>query len=313
MPWTSIPFYSFLTAPNPDMNTQWKTIRPEETSLGAFHSYMLAAIGPRPIAFVSTIDAEGRPNLAPFSFFNAFGTNPATLIFSPARRGKDNTTKHTLHNVEAIPECVINVVNYAMVEQVSLASTDFEEGVNEFAKAGFTQVASQFVKPFRVGESPAAFECKVEQVIRTGDQGGAGNLVVCRILAVHYQEHLLNEEGKVDQFKMDLVGRMGYEYYCRADKNSIFEVPKPRTKDILGFDGLPVAIRESSVLTGNQLARLANCKALPDPEVIAGYLQNRSANELNFDLLLQEGISHLNELRLQEGLLSISAAYSLKN
>ncbi|HOY96087.1 MAG TPA: flavin reductase, partial [Catalimonadaceae bacterium] len=203
--------------------------------------------------------------------------------------------------------------NYAMVEQVSLASTDFEEGVNEFAKAGFTQVASQFVKPFRVGESPAAFECKVEQVIRTGDQGGAGNLVVCRILAVHYQEHLLNEEGKVDQFKMDLVGRMGYEYYCRADKNSIFEVPKPRTKDILGFDGLPVAIRESSVLTGNQLARLANCKALPDPEVIAGYLQNRSANELNFDLLLQEGISHLNELRLQEGLLSISAAYSLKN
>lgn len=295
------------------MSTQWKTIRPEETSLGAFHSYMLAAIGPRPIAFVSTIDAEGRPNLAPFSFFNAFGSNPATLIFSPARRGKDNTTKHTLHNVEAIPECVINVVNYAMVEQVSLASTDFDEGVNEFAKAGFTQVASQFVKPFRVGESPAAFECKVEQVIKTGDQGGAGNLVVCRILAVHYQEHLLNEEGKVDQFKMDLVGRMGYEYYCRANAQSIFEVPKPRTKDILGFDGLPVAIRESSVLTGNQLARLANCKVLPTQGEIVNFIQNCNLPEINFEVLLQDGITKLDQLKLSEGMLSISAAYSVKN
>ncbi len=295
------------------MSTNWKTIRPEETSLGAFHSYMLAAIGPRPIAFVSTIDAEGRPNLAPFSFFNAFGTNPATLIFSPARRGKDNTTKHTLHNVEAIPECVINVVNYAMVEQVSLASTDFEEGVNEFAKAGFTQVVSQFVKPFRVGESPAAFECKVEQVIKTGDQGGAGNLVVCRILAVHYQEHLLNEEGKVDQFKMDLVGRMGYEYYCRADAQSIFEVPKPRTKDILGFDGLPVAIRESNVLTGNQLARLANCKALPTKEEIDNFLQTSNLKDLSFDALIEGGVTKLNQLELPEGMLSIAAAYSLKN
>ncbi len=295
------------------MSTNWKTIRPEETSLGAFHSYMLAAIGPRPIAFVSTIDAEGRPNLAPFSFFNAFGTNPATLIFSPARRGKDNTTKHTLHNVEAIPECVINVVNYAMVEQVSLASTDFEEGVNEFAKAGFTQVVSQFVKPFRVGESPAAFECKVEQVIKTGDQGGAGNLVVCRILAVHYQEHLLNEEGKVDQFKMDLVGRMGYEYYCRADAQSIFEVPKPRTKDILGFDGLPVAIRESNVLTGNQLARLANCKALPTKEEIDNFLQTNNLKDVRFDALIADGLTKLNQLELPEGMLSIAAAYSLKN
>ena len=295
------------------MSTNWKTIRPEETSLGAFHSYMLAAIGPRPIAFVSTIDAEGRPNLAPFSFFNAFGTNPATLIFSPARRGKDNTTKHTLHNVEAIPECVINVVNYAMVEQVSLASTDFDEGVNEFAKAGFTQVASQFIKPFRVGESPAAFECKVEQVIKTGDQGGAGNLVVCRILAVHYQEHLLNEEGKVDQFKMDLVGRMGYEYYCRADAQSIFEVPKPRTKDILGFDGLPVAIRESNVLTGNQLARLANCKALPTKEEIDNFLQTNNLKDVRFDALIEDGVTKLNQLELLEGMLSIAAAYSLKN
>jgi flavin reductase (DIM6/NTAB) family NADH-FMN oxidoreductase RutF len=295
------------------MSTNWKTIRPEETSLGTFHSYMLAAIGPRPIAFVSTIDAEGRPNLAPYSFFNAFGTNPATLIFSPARRGKDNTTKHTLHNVEAIPECVINVVNYAMVEQVSLASTDFEEGVNEFAKAGFTQVASQFVKPFRVGESPAAFECKVEQVIKTGDQGGAGNLVVCRILAVHYQEHLLNEEGKVDQFKMDLVGRMGYEYYCRADAQSIFEVPKPRTKDILGIDGLPVAIRESNVLTGNQLARLANCKALPTKEEIDNFLQTNNLKDVSFDALIEDGVTKLNQLELPEGMLSIAAAYSLKN
>jgi len=163
-----------------------------------------------------------------------------------------------------------------------------------------------------VGESPAAFECKVEQVIKTGDQGGAGNLVVCRILGVHYQEHLLNEEGKVDQIKMDLVGRMGYEYYCRADVNSIFEVPKPRTKDILGFDGLPIAIRESEVLTGNHLARLANCKVLPTKEEIDNFLQTSDLHDISFDVLIQDGVTKLNQLKLPEGMLSIAAAYSLK-
>jgi len=250
------------------MKKDWQTYEPKDLSLGVFHSLMLAAVGPRPIAFVSSVNTEGQPNLAPFSFFNAFGSNPATLVFSPARRGKDNTTKHTLHNVEATGECVINVVNYSMVEQASLASTDFPEDVNEFIKAGFTEVPSQFVKPPRVGESPAAFECKVLDIIKMGTEGGAGNLVICEILALHYDSTVMTADGKVDQFKMDLVGRMGYEYYCRAFEPSIFEVPKPRTKNIIGFDGLPAEIRASEFLTGNELSRLANCLEIPPVETI---------------------------------------------
>jgi flavin reductase (DIM6/NTAB) family NADH-FMN oxidoreductase RutF len=267
----------------------WKTFRPEETSLGAFHSYMLSAVGPRPIAFVSTIDPEGRPNLAPFSFFNAFGTNPATLVFSPARRGKDNSTKHTLHNVEAIPECVINVVSYPMVEQVSLASTDFEEGVSEFVKAGFTPLDSLHIRPFRVAESPAAFECVVEDIIKTGDQGGAGNLVVCRILALHFNERVFLPDGKIDPLQMDLVGRMGYEYYCHANASSIFEVPKPKTKDILGFDGLPVEIRESEFLNGKELARLANVRQLFPAEEIRKTVEEISSEPDAFSFWIRKG------------------------
>jgi flavin reductase (DIM6/NTAB) family NADH-FMN oxidoreductase RutF len=291
-------------------NTNWHTFKPEETSLGTFHSYMLSAVGPRPIAFVSTIDAEGRPNLAPFSFFNAFGTNPATLVFSPARRGKDNSTKHTLHNVEAIPECVINVVTYPMVEQVSLASTDFDEGVSEFVKAGFTPLPSEMVRPFRVAESPAAFECKVEQVIKTGDQGGAGNLVVCRILCVHFHDSVVQPDGKIDQIKMDLVGRMGYEYYCHANAESIFEVPKPRTKDVLGFDGLPVEIRESELLSGKELARLANGKKVfSEPDIQFFIHQNK---EQHFQHLMDHGKQLLAQMQSEEAMLHFQAAYLLK-
>lgn len=241
----------------------WKTTHPREVKTAEFHSLMLAAIGPRPIAFVSTVDEEGRPNLAPFSFFNAFGSNPPTLIFSPARRGRDGSTKHTLHNVEKTGECVVNVVNFNMVEQMSLASCEFDEGVNEFIKAGFTPVSSELVKAPRVGESPAALECKVVQIIKTGEFGGAGNLVICDVVAMHYQQDVLLPDGKVDQLKMDLVGRMGYEFYCRANKDSIFEVPKPTLKEVIGFDGLPREIRESEWLTGNELARLANWPAIP--------------------------------------------------
>ena len=240
----------------------WKTFEPEACTVAEFHSLMLACVGPRPIAFVSTIDAEGRPNLAPFSFFNVFGSNPATLIFSPARRGRGNTTKHTLHNVEAVPECVVNTVSYPIVEQMSLASTEFEEGVNEFEKAGFTATASRFVKPWRVAESPASFECRVEQIIYTGEYGGAGNLVICRILAMHINEKFIDLSGKIRQAEMDLVGRLGYEYYCRASGEALFEVPKPRKNDAIGFDGLPKPIRESEFFTGNELARLASCSQL---------------------------------------------------
>lgn len=282
------------------MSKSWRTFIPGEIPLGELHSLMLAAIGPRPISFVSTIDKEGRPNLAPFSFFNAFGSNPATLVFSPARRGRDNTTKHTLDNVEVVPECVVNVVNFSMVEQVSLASTDFDEGVNEFEKAGFTQLKSEHVRPFRVAESPASFECKVEQIVKMGDQGGAGNLVICRILAVHYNEEMFMEDGKVDQFKMDLVGRMGYEYYVRADSGSIFELPKPRTKQILGFDGLPQSIRESDFLTGNELARLANLKTLPDSEMLRTFNLENNLTGFSKENLKETGFNHLKNKEIEQ-------------
>lgn len=283
----------------------WKTYIPGEISLGELHSLMLAAIGPRPIAFVSTLDSDGRPNLAPFSFFNAFGSNPPILVFSPARRGKDNSTKHTLHNVEAVPQCVVNVVNYNMVEQASLASTDFDEGVNEFVKAGFTPLESQYVKPFRVAESPASFECEVMQVIKTGDQGGAGNLVICKILAIHYNQMVLREDGKVDQVKMDLVGRMGYEYYVRADKNSIFELPKPRTKNILGFDGLPKKIKESNWLTGSQLARLANLKEIPSEAAVEAFATENRLDALSMGEIQKAAQNYLNTNRIEEAFMSL--------
>jgi len=287
----------------------WKTWRPEECSVAEFHSYMLACVGPRPIAFVSTIDQEGRPNLAPFSFFNVFGTNPATLIFSPARRGRDNTTKHTLHNVEAVPECVVNIVNFPIVEQMSLASTEFEEGVNEFEKAGFTPLPSSFVKPFRVAESPAAFECRVEQVIHTGNQGGAGNLVICRILSLHLNSQFLDSNGKVLQADLDLVGRMGYEFYCRANSDSIFEVPKPRKNDAIGFDGLPAAIRESDVLTGNELARLAGCNKLFSQEEIKSQLSVMKEEERTKASLLLKVKELLQKSEFEAALLQAQCAY----
>jgi flavin reductase (DIM6/NTAB) family NADH-FMN oxidoreductase RutF len=294
------------------MKPNYMTILPEETSLGALHSYMLAAVGPRPIAFVSTIDSLGRPNLAPFSFFNAFGTNPATLVFSPARRGKDNSTKHTLHNVEAIPECVINVVTYHMVEQVSLASTDFEEGVSEFEKAGFTPLPSRLVRPFRVAESPACFECRVEEIIRTGDQGGAGNLVVCRILAIHYREDVVKPDNTIDVIAMDLVGRMGYEFYCRANADSIFEVPKPRTRGVLGFDGLPDFIRESHELTGNELARLASLKRIPEEAEIRAFLEENQSQAVPVSRLLDQARENLQRMEAEKALTMLMALHYAK-
>lgn len=248
-----------------------KTISPKEVSTADFHSYLLSAVAPRPIAFASTIDRAGNINLSPFSFFNAFGANPPILIFSPARRVRDNTTKHTLENVREVGEVVINVVNYAMVEQTSLASTEYEKGVNEFVKAGFTQVPSTLVKPPRVGESPVAFECKVLQIIETGSQGGAGNLIICEVVLAHIKEDILDEKGKIDTRKIDLVGRMGAEWYCRANGDALFEIPKPLLTKGIGIDQLPEEIRNSSVLTGNNLGRLANVEKLPESAEIAAY------------------------------------------
>jgi flavin reductase (DIM6/NTAB) family NADH-FMN oxidoreductase RutF len=261
-----------------------KTISPKEVSTAEFHSYLLSAVAPRPIAFASTIDRAGNINLSPFSFFNAFGANPPILIFSPARRVRDNTTKHTLENVREISEVVINVVNYAMVEQTSLASTEYEKGVNEFVKAGFTQVPSTLVKPPRVGESPVAFECKVLQIIETGSQGGAGNLIICEVVLAHIKEDILDEKGKIDTRKIDLVGRMGAEWYCRANGDALFEIPKPLLTKGIGIDQLPEEIRNSSVLTGNNLGRLANVEKLPTTTEIANY-QNAELKALKTHII----------------------------
>jgi flavin reductase (DIM6/NTAB) family NADH-FMN oxidoreductase RutF len=250
------------------------TINPKEIKTTLLHSYMLSAIAPRPIAFASTMDKEGNSNLSPFSFFNAFGSNPPIVVFSPARRVRDNTIKHTLENVSEIKEVVINVVNYAMVQQVSLASTEYPKGINEFVKSGFTPVESVMVKPFRVKESPVQMECKVLNVIETGHEGGAANLVVCEILLMHISEDVLTEDKKIDQHKIDLVARMGFDWYCRASGNALFEVAKPGKQHGIGVDQIPEKIRLSKVLTGNNLGQLGNIEVLPTAEEIQAFKQS---------------------------------------
>lgn len=235
------------------------------------HGYLVGAVGPRPIALASTIDAEGRPNLSPFSFFNVFGANPPLAIFSPARRGRDNTTKHTFHNVQAVPEVVINVVNYSMVQQVSVASGEFPEGVNEFGKSGLTPLPSERVRPFRVKESPVHFECRVREVIETGSGGGAGNLVLCEIVLVHVSEEVLDAQGRIDQRRIDLVGRMGGAFYCRAHGDALFELAQPNKEYGAGADALPPSVRNSTVLTGNDLGQLASLRAVPDETAVNEY------------------------------------------
>ena len=249
-----------------------KTIIPGSVATAEFHSYMLAAIAPRPIAFVSTLDAEGNPNLAPYSFFNAFGSNPPILIFSPARRVRDNTIKHTLENVQQLKEAVVNVVSYDMVQQMSLASTEYPRNINEFNKAGFTPIPSTIVKPFRVKESPVQFECVVKDIIYTGNEGGAGNLIVGEIVAIHIHDEILNEKGKIDQHKIDLVGRLGDNWYVRASGDALFEVEKPLTSLGIGVDALPLSVQHSDILTGNDLGILGNQEKLPEIEEAKKYI-----------------------------------------
>ena len=246
------------------------TIIPDEMETGKFHSYLLGAVAPRPIAFASTIDEDGNPNLSPFSFFNVFGSNPATLIFSPARRVRGNTTKHTLDNVLATKEVVINVVNYDMVQQMSLSSTEYPKGVNEFIKAGFTMLKSEEIKPFRVAESPVQFECIVKDVIFTGCEGGAGNLIICEVLKMHISESVLDENGEIDQHKIDLVARAGGNYYSRA-KDGFFEIPKPISTPGIGVDNIPSEIRNSTILTGNDLGMLGNVAQMPSKETVDNF------------------------------------------
>jgi len=262
---------------------------PAKTAHPQLHRLMLAAIAPRPIAFASTIDAQGNPNLSPFSFFNAFGVNPSTIIFSPSRRGRDNTTKDTFDNIKAVPEVVINAVTYSMVEQVSLASTEFPKGVNEFEKAGFTMLPSEKVKPFRVKESPVQWECKVRQVIETGNGGGAANLVICEVLMVHADEFCLTPDGQIDSARLDLVGRLGGDYYVRASGYSLFEVEKPLQKPAIGIDSLPYHLRNSPVLTGNELGRLGASENIPDTSEIKRFAESPEVRDIvNNEVLTEE-------------------------
>ena len=264
-----------------------KTIDPKAVSTAALHGYMLGAVTPRPIAFASTIDSAGNVNLSPFSFFNVFSANPPIMIFSPARRGRDNTTKHTYENVLQVKEVVINIVNYDIVQQMSLSSTEYGKGVNEFEKAGLTPLASQTIKPPRVAESPVQFECRVNEVISLGTEGGAGNLVICEVLKMHINEAVLDPDGKIDPVKLDAVSRMGGNWYGRA-KQGMFEVPKPLSRLGIGFDQLPEAIRTSKLLTGNDLAMLANVEVLPKGAKAIVNLEQHIAQEAQKRLALDD-------------------------
>ncbi|WP_424276264.1 flavin reductase family protein [Eudoraea sp.] len=244
---------------------------PSEITTGQLHAYLLGAVGPRPIAFASTIDEKGIPNLSPFSFFNVFSANPPILIFSPARRVRDNSTKHTLDNVLKTKEVVINIVNYELVQQMSLTSTEYGEKENEFIKAGLTMVDSDLVKPFRVEESPVQFECKVTKVEALGNKGGAGNLVFAEVVKMHIHESILGEDGSIDQFKIDQVARMGGNWYSRANKG-MFEVPKPLSKLGIGVDNIPKEIRSIKILTGNDLGLLGNVERMPDKDDIEEFI-----------------------------------------
>ena len=243
-------------------------IDPSEYGNQKLFKLLLGGIAPRPIAFAATIDKEGNHNLSPFSFYNAFGVNPSTLIFSPSRRGRDNTTKHTLENIKEVPEVVLNAVTYDMVHQMSLSSTEYPKGVDEFKKAGFTSVESKIVLPRRVSESPLQFECKVREVIETSGKAGSGNLVICEIVHIHMDESILDIHGVIDPDKIDLVGRLGGDYYVRTSGNAKFMVPKPISKMGIGIDGLPEKVRLSRILSGNDLGQLGNLESLPTKEKI---------------------------------------------
>lgn len=256
------------------------SITPSEISTMQLQGYLQTAVAPRPIAFASTVDENGNPNLSPFSFFNVFSANPPILIFSPARRVRDNTLKHTLINCESTREVVINIVNFEMVQQMSLSSTEYPDGVNEFEKAGFTQIPSMIVKPYRVAESPIQMECKVNEIIVLGTEGGAGNLIICEVIKIHIDENILDEDGKINQHKIDLVSRLGNNWYSRANLG-LFEVEKPLTTLGIGVDAIPNFIKENPIFDGNDLGKLGNVENLPNLEEINIFVaENLSLKEI---------------------------------
>lgn len=279
-------------------------IDPKSTSQAELHQYMLGTIAPRPIAFVSSINKEGQVNLAPYSFFNAFSSNPPVIVFSSNRRGSNNTTKDTLANVIETKEAVVNIMSYDYVRQVALASIDYPSGVNEFDKAGFTEEPSDTVQAPRVKEAIASFECKVSDIISLGDNGGAGNLIICEIQLMHLDNTILNEEGKIDHDKVDLIGRMGRAYYTKAGGDSVFKIYQPVNVIGMGMDNLPEHIRKSEILAGNSLAALAAFEDLPDAEEVENFKSDPRIKQLvercknNIDLLNRQ--SHQLALEMME-------------
>ena len=240
-----------------------KTIDIKSGETAGLYQYLSAAVTPRPIAFVSTIDSEGNENLSPFSFFNVFSINPPILVFSPVRRVRNNTSKHTLDNVHQVKECVISLVTEEIAQQVSLASCDFDKETNEFEKAGFTAIKSDLISPSRIKESPVNFECKINEIITLGEEGGAGSLVLCEILKMHIDESILDENNAIDPFKLNIVSRLGANWYGKTNKNSLYEIAKPISRIGMGIDNLPEGIRNSVILTGNELAILASAENIP--------------------------------------------------
>lgn len=265
------------------------TIDPKEIPVPKLHHYLLGGVGPRPIALASTVDKDGNPNLSPFSFFNVFSANPPIMVFSPARSGRTGATKNTFDNVKETREVVINVVTYAIVQQVSLASSPYEKGVDEFIKSGLTPVASDLIKPFRVKESPVQFECKVNDIIELGQNGGAGNLVICEVVKIHINEKVLDENDMIDQQKIDLVSRMGGNWYCRADQHAMFEVAKPITTIGIGVDAIPEPIRNSTVLTGNELGLLGSVEQIPTKEEVDAFHYDGNNPHQDAHVLIKQG------------------------
>ena len=253
-------------------NTKYIEVDPANTPLPQLHQFLLGSVSPRPICFASTIDFKGRPNLAPFSFFNVVSVNPPVIVFSPNNSGRDGTPKQTFLNAKAVPEVVVNVVSHAMVEQMNIAAAPWEHGVSEFEKAGFTPVASDLVKPFRVAESPVQIECKVIDIKEFGDGGGSGKLIMAQVVKMHVKEEVLGEDGKIDPFKMNLVGRMGGSWYCLPERDSMFELSQPM-KVTLGYDRYPKEVCLSKVLTGNDLGRLACVQGEPTQEELASAIE----------------------------------------
>ncbi|CAI8152116.1 flavin reductase family protein [Flavobacteriaceae bacterium] len=273
---------------------------PKDCTVQQMQALLSSAVAPRPIAFASTIDAEGNPNLSPFSFYNIFSSNPPILIFSPARRVRDNTTKHTLQNVQDVPEVVINVVHYGMIQQMSLSSTEYAKGVNEFDKSGLTMLKSELVRPFRVAESPIQMECKVIEIKPLGQDKGAGNLVICKVLKLHVSDEVLNIKGEIDQEKLDLVARGGGSYYIRA-KDGFLEIPKPLRTLGIGIDALPEELRNSTVLTGNDLGLLGNVEALPTQNEIDDFCKNQEHKNIKtVKELHQKAQDYLREGQVQK-------------